>query len=435
MLSSRRRRATIREYEERAEMRDMSERRGRPRRRRSESFTHDERSHWQLYNEQAAIYDFEKFKEWEDTISILLVFSALFSAILTAFIIESMKILSREEVEAMRDILVTISHQLSNSSSPPHPNLTDFEAPGWAVRVNFLFICSLAINLVSSFLAVLALQWIRELDGGLTSAATPRDRALMHQFRLRGIKQFRFHLIFSVLPTGLLVALLLFMIGALIWFRQLSSSISWLLTGITIFMGSLFLGTALFAAISPLAPYRSPFSRFLRFLGTYLNEAVKWISMVIDLTWNPHTIVQIRHSHSHRHLRSGAGSREDYAIKTDLRLSTAAKMWLLDRIEVTSASVNRILSILGTLLDEEPPAIVIEESVNARIPWSSIFSRISNHISTQLRVDHSTITTSMLARLLEFTIILGETAYSPELNELLSSLPNLYPDIQEASMR
>ncbi|CAG7848779.1 SubName: Full=Uncharacterized protein {ECO:0000313/EMBL:CCA71748.1} [Serendipita indica DSM 11827] len=69
---------------------------------------------WHTYNERADIVDRELIKDWNDSLNTLLIFGALYTAILTAFIIESMKLLGEDTGETTRDILLVISRQLAN---------------------------------------------------------------------------------------------------------------------------------------------------------------------------------------------------------------------------------------------------------------------------------------------------------------------------------
>ncbi|PVF97758.1 hypothetical protein CPB86DRAFT_734360, partial [Serendipita vermifera] len=65
----------------------------------------DETTVWEIYNHKALEVDREMIKDWNDSLNTLLIFTALYSAVLTAFIIESMKLLEEDPAETTRDIL------------------------------------------------------------------------------------------------------------------------------------------------------------------------------------------------------------------------------------------------------------------------------------------------------------------------------------------
>ncbi|KAJ3498889.1 hypothetical protein NMY22_g19560 [Coprinellus aureogranulatus] len=61
--------------------------------------------------------DAERCKVWKDEVSNILIFAGLFSAVVTAFIIESYKSLRKDPVEVMLEYLV--ANRLGDQASPP----------------------------------------------------------------------------------------------------------------------------------------------------------------------------------------------------------------------------------------------------------------------------------------------------------------------------
>ncbi|THU89968.1 hypothetical protein K435DRAFT_601620, partial [Dendrothele bispora CBS 962.96] len=70
---------------------------------------------WKVYVDQAKEYDESMLKEWKADMETLLIFSALYSASLTAFIIESYKTLLDDPAQITVDLLSRISQQLNGS--------------------------------------------------------------------------------------------------------------------------------------------------------------------------------------------------------------------------------------------------------------------------------------------------------------------------------
>jgi hypothetical protein len=107
--------------------------------------------------------------------------AASFSGVLTAFIVESMKLLQEDSAETTRDILITISKQLANQSiNPVDP--PSFQVPNFAVRVNCLLFTSILCSLMTALNAVLSLQWVANYDFGLNTSS-PHQRACQRQLR------------------------------------------------------------------------------------------------------------------------------------------------------------------------------------------------------------------------------------------------------------
>jgi hypothetical protein len=91
--------------------------------------------------------------------------SGLFAAVITAFIIDSYKQLSRDSASITIDLLAQISQQLAGASNgsfvaalvPPQ----SFRPTPTAVRVNVLWFLSLALGLTCALSATLVQQWSR----------------------------------------------------------------------------------------------------------------------------------------------------------------------------------------------------------------------------------------------------------------------------------
>jgi hypothetical protein len=102
----------------------------------------------------------------------LLCQAALYSAVLTAFIIESMNMLQEDPAEITRDVLLTITKQLANQSTPAFER-PPFQVPSYALRVNVYLFISILLSLIAALTAVLALQWVSSYDFGLNHRQKP----------------------------------------------------------------------------------------------------------------------------------------------------------------------------------------------------------------------------------------------------------------------
>ncbi|KAJ7921136.1 hypothetical protein B0H13DRAFT_1604796, partial [Mycena leptocephala] len=79
---------------------------------------------WTIYIAEAERYDRALVESWKADMEGILIFSGLFSASLTAFIIESYRTLQPDSDMVMIQILTRISQQLdTNSSDVPLPSL------------------------------------------------------------------------------------------------------------------------------------------------------------------------------------------------------------------------------------------------------------------------------------------------------------------------
>ncbi|KDQ08773.1 hypothetical protein BOTBODRAFT_74801, partial [Botryobasidium botryosum FD-172 SS1] len=86
--------------------------------------------------------------------------AGLFSAIVTAFLIEAYKGLSEDSTATSNVLLRQISAKMGNTQPEDSLLLVPFKAPRSAVRVNCMWFASLIISLSATVVAVLAKQWI-----------------------------------------------------------------------------------------------------------------------------------------------------------------------------------------------------------------------------------------------------------------------------------
>jgi hypothetical protein len=192
--------------------------------------------------------------------------AALFSGILTAFLIAILPELEEDKLETIQAILTRISNQMHNTSAPAYQAET-FKVEPWVVRVNCLFYASLGSSLFAALASVLALQWTREYDRGLSDIQLPRSKALRRHSRWEGIHRWHITEIISCLPLFLHLAFLLFLGGLVEWVWHLNMTIAGILVMFLCLSGCFYVVTHIIAVINPVAPFRTPISRLLTRLG------------------------------------------------------------------------------------------------------------------------------------------------------------------------
>ncbi|PVF94453.1 hypothetical protein CPB86DRAFT_661469, partial [Serendipita vermifera] len=217
---------------------------------------------WTLYNEKATALDREMLKQWDSDLSSLLIFAAVFSAILTAFLIAILPKLEEDKLESIQSILINISHQMHNASLPAY-QVQAFKIDPWVIRVNCLFYASLGSSLFAVLTSVLALQWIREHDRCFSEPLPPRSKALHRHSDLEGIQGWHLNVIISCIPLFMHLAFLLFLGGLVEWIRHLSMTIAGILISFLSLSGCFYVVTHIIAVMKPTAPFRTPLSRLL----------------------------------------------------------------------------------------------------------------------------------------------------------------------------
>ncbi|KAK0453707.1 hypothetical protein EV421DRAFT_702509 [Armillaria borealis] len=195
-------------------------------------------------------YDEGACKDWKEEIDTLLVFAGLFSAVATAFLIDSYKWL------------------LNNTASTDSD--TAFLPSQVEKRINVYWFLSLLLALSSASTGMLCKQWLREYirDAGRSS----KDALCVRQMRLEGLSAWKVEGIISTIPLLLQVALVLFFIGMLELLWPLEKTVAIPFTVIAAFVILFILFTTLapsiqycsvvlrrtLAQLPPQCPYKSP---------------------------------------------------------------------------------------------------------------------------------------------------------------------------------
>ncbi|KAJ7325415.1 hypothetical protein DFH08DRAFT_645765, partial [Mycena albidolilacea] len=94
---------------------------------------------WSVYVGEAEKYDRALFESWKSDMEGMLIFAGLFSASLTAFLIESYKTLTQDSGEMTVLLLVQISQQLATAANGTNhiiPPFATFTPPATSLVCN-----------------------------------------------------------------------------------------------------------------------------------------------------------------------------------------------------------------------------------------------------------------------------------------------------------
>ncbi|KAJ7033448.1 hypothetical protein C8F04DRAFT_1104775 [Mycena alexandri] len=171
---------------------------------------------WSVYISEAEKYDKVLVESWKGDMEGLLIFAGLFSASLTAFIIESYKTLTPDSGVTTAALLNQISKQLAASASGttfeiPAPPV--FVVPVTSIVCNVLWFISLGLSLACALVATLVEQWARDFSQKANMRPSPVIRARIFAYLYYGLKRFNMHIVAEVVPLLLHVSLVLFFAG------------------------------------------------------------------------------------------------------------------------------------------------------------------------------------------------------------------------------
>ncbi|KAJ8074315.1 hypothetical protein PM082_012627 [Marasmius tenuissimus] len=152
-------------------------------------------------------------KGWKEDIDTLLVFAGLFSAVVTAFTIESYQWLSEDPSDQSIAILAQISAQL-NDRNATRFEPTPFTPSPSLVRINAFWFLSLILALVDALFGLMCKQWLREYRRP-TKTRTPEQWLSLRCFRDECFERWCVPSFLAALPIILEMALFCFFAGLL----------------------------------------------------------------------------------------------------------------------------------------------------------------------------------------------------------------------------
>ena len=157
--------------------------------------------------------------------------------------------------------LVAISNGTVLPTPPPLSNSPD-NLPA-AVRVNVLWLLSLAISITCALLATLIQQWCRRYMALSYLHDMPHERARVRTFLFTGMEYFRMRQAVEAIPMLLHTSVFLFFAGLVDFFFLANNTVAW------VFIGWLGLFASVYAAMTVVpnvlfsCPYRTPFTGLL----------------------------------------------------------------------------------------------------------------------------------------------------------------------------
>jgi len=149
--------------------------------------------------------------------------AGLFSAVVTAFIIESYKALKQDPSQVLLSrILVQLEGRVNGTEILTIPKFTPTHSD---IRVNILWFLSLIFSLTTVLIGIIALQWLREHLRPHTDLE-PQIAFSLHHLNVESLDRWYLPQIFTALPLLLQLALVLFLDGILDFLWSLNSTVA-----------------------------------------------------------------------------------------------------------------------------------------------------------------------------------------------------------------
>ncbi|KAG1851448.1 hypothetical protein DFJ58DRAFT_661599, partial [Suillus subalutaceus] len=218
-------------------------------------------------------HDGEFLERYTGDMDIVLVFSGLFSAVSTSFIVAMESGLSPNPSDTTNALLTQLVYigfgNFTAAGSTPADPASTWSASAPALRIQMIAYASLSMSLLAAFGAVLGKQWLGYYKSNRYGRGSQEERGKRRQEKFDGLITWYFDAVVQSFPVLLQISLLLFGIalGARMWCEQ--PSIAWVIIATTVF-GFLFYSLTVMAClISPACPFQTPVSTVLRMLGMH----------------------------------------------------------------------------------------------------------------------------------------------------------------------
>ncbi|KAI0281952.1 hypothetical protein BGY98DRAFT_912920 [Russula aff. rugulosa BPL654] len=234
---------------------------------------------WTLFRDEAKSHDDSRIVTLKDDMESSLIFAGLFSAALTAFVVDSKQNLTPspadETVYYLRQhstILSQISVQLSSIApqvsipSTPPPPFPVYNPSASDVRVNVFWFMSLVFSLLAALLAILVQQWVRDYMHVFQRYGDPLKSSRLRQYLFEGCEGWYMPMVAEAVPGFLHISLFLFFGGLGDSLLNINTKVG-LSTIVPIGVsGLLYIFTIFAPIIYPQSPYQNSFSGIFWYL-------------------------------------------------------------------------------------------------------------------------------------------------------------------------
>ncbi|KAK1219715.1 hypothetical protein PQX77_017555 [Marasmius sp. AFHP31] len=202
---------------------------------------------WEVVMKEVDSLDDGLVKGWKEDIDTLLVFAGLFSAVVTAFTIESYQWLEEQPEDTTVALLKQISWKQINGTTPP--DTQPFEISTSVIRINVLWFLSLILALVDALFALLCKQWLRE-HSRHTHTRTPNEALALRWLRNQSLEKWHVPTILASLPMLLELALFLFLAGLLDMLRTRHPILFGIAAGVIVLTALFYIGTTIIPSVN-----------------------------------------------------------------------------------------------------------------------------------------------------------------------------------------
>ncbi|KAJ7157346.1 hypothetical protein C8R46DRAFT_832313, partial [Mycena filopes] len=223
---------------------------------------------WSIYLWQAKRYDRALVESWRDSVTGILIFAGLFSAVVTGFIVEGYKTLQPDPADSTNHLLAQISLQLAHMSNgingsfvlSPVPQTSPAKS---ALACNILWFTSLGLSLSCALIATLVGQWTQEFLHLTERHSAPVVGARLMSYLYYGIRRYNMHTIVAIIPLLLHASLFLFFAGLVAFLVPINIAVMSASAAVFFIFTVAYLTLTILPLFAFDCPYRTPLSGIL----------------------------------------------------------------------------------------------------------------------------------------------------------------------------
>jgi hypothetical protein len=235
---------------------------------------------WSEYLKNVDDYDKRLTDGWKDDANGVLVFvsfhplfpvsitvtileTALFSATVASFIIESYKLLSPDPASQSAFLLGQLSQQFAGSANGTYvqPQSYPSSPPSTSIIcVNILWLLSFLLSTASALFATLMLQWVRIYTDLPQFPNVPKERARVRSYLFFGVVKYRMHLAVKTAPLLLHLSVFLFFTGLVVFFFTIFKLVAIVISIAVGLFGLAYFALTILPCLDHSSPYRTPIS-------------------------------------------------------------------------------------------------------------------------------------------------------------------------------
>ncbi|KZW03854.1 hypothetical protein EXIGLDRAFT_758172 [Exidia glandulosa HHB12029] len=268
---------------------------------------------WKVYRDQAIAHDNALLDGWSRTLDILLIFAGLFSAVATAFVVESAKLLQPDNDAYMATslYLLVAASGASGTASLPLPPKLETSVSMLSRWINGLWFTSLLLSLTVALLSILVKQWIGEyISRNAASAESRRHWARRRQLYFQALTAWPVAYLVSLLPLMLHLSLFSFLAGIICYLWSLDQAIGVWFIMLSVALVVFYLACTFVPIWRPESPTHTPLVNQMR--EAWVSTQILALRSSIIVTrgfsrisvWLEHTIHSLLRKHREEDLES-----------------------------------------------------------------------------------------------------------------------------------